>query len=77
MQLVFETYIVISIYLSHTLSFSHSLLRAKEVLRDLKSVEKSSDVSESYAMGFGLGFRVMGVKAGRIKLNTTLEYCSR
>ena len=30
----------------------------------MKCVEKSSDLSESYAMGFGLGFRVMGVKAG-------------
>ena len=38
--------------------------RAKEVLRDLKSVVKSTDAAESYAMGFGLGFRVMGVKAG-------------
>ena len=39
--------------------------RAKEVLRDLKSVVKSTDAAESYAMGFGLGFRVMGVKAGK------------
>lgn len=38
--------------------------RAKEVLRDLKSVVKSTDAAETYAMGFGLGFRVMGVKAG-------------
>lgn len=50
-------------------SLSRSLLelspyRAKEVLRDLKSVHKSTDAAESYAMGFGLGFRVMGVKAG-------------
>lgn len=34
------------------------------MLRDLKSVVKSTDAAESYAMGFGLGFRVMGVKAG-------------
>ena len=33
-------------------------------MRDLKSVHKSTDAAESYAMGFGLGFRVMGVKAG-------------
>ena len=38
----------------------------------MKSVEKSSDVSESYAMGFGLGFRVMGVKAGTTKVYTTI-----
>jgi trehalose 6-phosphate synthase/phosphatase len=36
---------------------------AKEVLRDLKSVEKA-DITDSYAVGFGMGFRVMGVKAG-------------
>lgn len=35
------------------------------MLRDLKSVVKSTDAAESYAMGFGLGFRVMGVKAGK------------
>lgn len=34
-------------------------------MRDLKSVVKSTDAAESYAMGFGLGFRVMGVKAGK------------
>ena len=34
------------------------------MLRDLKCVEKSNEKSESVAMGFGLGFRVMGVKAG-------------
>lgn len=38
--------------------------RAKEVLRDLKSVVKSNEKSDCVAMGFGLGFRVMGVKAG-------------
>ena len=40
------------------------MFRAKEVLRDLKCVEKSNEKSESVAMGFGLGFRVMGVKTG-------------
>jgi hypothetical protein len=57
--------------LSHslpTLAFSWIVAhRAKEVLRDLKSVHKSTDAAESYAMGFGLGFRVMGVKAGENK----------
>ena len=43
---------------------SYFSCRAKEVLRDLKCVEKSNEKSESVAMGFGLGFRVMGVKAG-------------
>ena len=50
--------------------------RAKEVLRDLKSVVKSTDAAESYAMGFGLGFRVMGVKAGMsVCCFVTLFFC--
>jgi hypothetical protein len=37
---------------------------AREVLKDLKSVEKCNDAFESYSVGFGMGFRIMGVKAG-------------
>lgn len=37
---------------------------AKEVLRDLKCVEKSSAPTDRLAVGFGMAFRVMGVKAG-------------
>lgn len=44
---------------------------AKEVLRDLKSVQKSTDLGENLAVGFGMGFRVMGVKAGFQPLNST------
>ena len=35
-----------------------------QVLQDLKSVEKSDDVNSYSAMGFGMGFRVMGLKSG-------------
>ena len=36
---------------------------AKHVLHDIKSVEKEIDQSQNFAVGFGMGFRVMGVKA--------------
>ena len=35
-----------------------------QVLQDLKAVEKSDDVNSYSAMGFGMGFRVMGLKTG-------------
>ena len=58
-------HVPLAIY-SHLLSYTATWsYRAKEVLRDLKSVVKSTDAAETYAMGFGLGFRVMGVKAGK------------
>mmetsp|Transcript_25483 Transcript_25483/g.24368 ORF Transcript_25483/g.24368 Transcript_25483/m.24368 type:complete len:1128 (+) Transcript_25483:151-3534(+) len=44
---------------------------AKEVLKDLKSVEKCNDAFESYSVGFGMGFRIMGVKAGFHTLDMT------
>jgi len=43
---------------------------AKEVLHDLKSVEKA-DITDAYSVGFGMGFRVMGVKAGFHPLDMT------
>jgi trehalose 6-phosphate synthase/phosphatase len=49
------------------LEFSTRLTTANwtlQVLQDLKSVEKSEDMSSYSAMGFGMGFRVMGVKSG-------------
>ena len=43
---------------------------ATEVLRDLSQVQKSNDASAYSALGFGMGFRVMGVKAGFLPINT-------
>ena len=37
---------------------------AIQVLNDLKNVEKSEDIGAYSALGFGMAFRVMGVKAG-------------
>ena len=37
---------------------------AKHVLHDLKAVEKSSDPNASYALGFGMKYKVMNLKAG-------------
>ena len=37
---------------------------ATQMLCDLKCVEKSADHSAYSGMGFGMGFRVMGIKAG-------------
>ena len=49
------------------LEFSERLTTVKwatQVLYDLKCVEKSTDHSAYSGVGFGMGFRVMGVKAG-------------
>jgi len=43
-----------------------------QVLQDLKSVEKSEDVSSYSAVGFGMGFRVMGVKSGFEPVDTSV-----
>ena len=37
---------------------------AMEVLHDIKSVERSENNSDNFSVGFGMGFRVVGVKAG-------------
>lgn len=37
---------------------------ATEVLKDLKGVEKTEDPTATVSMGLGVGFRVMGVRAG-------------
>ncbi len=37
---------------------------ATQVLHDLKCVTKNDDPTENFAVGFGMGYRVMGVKAG-------------
>ncbi len=42
-----------------------------QVLQDLKSVEKSDDVNSYSAMGFGMGFRVMGMKSGFEPVDTS------
>jgi len=45
---------------------------AIQVLHDLTSVEKSvNDGQENFAVGFGMGFRVMGVKAGFHELDVS------
>lgn len=44
---------------------------AKQVLQDLKSIEKSDDPNDMQTFGFGTGFRVMGVRAGFQTLNVT------
>jgi trehalose 6-phosphate synthase/phosphatase len=37
---------------------------AQHVLLDLKSVERSDEPMENFSLGFGMGYRVMGVKTG-------------
>jgi trehalose 6-phosphate synthase/phosphatase len=45
---------------------------AIQVLQDIISVEKNTSVGqENFAVGFGMGFRVMGVKAGFHELDVT------
>ena len=44
---------------------------ANHVLHDLKTVQKNTEPSENFAVGFGMGFRVMGVKAGFQPLDLT------
>ena len=43
---------------------------AKELLHDLKAVPKNSDPSTSFAVGFGLHYKVMDLKAGFKPLDT-------
>lgn len=43
---------------------------AYHILSDLKSVEKSRDIRQTYAVGFGMQFKVMDLKAGSRALNT-------
>jgi len=45
---------------------------ALQVLQDLNSVNKNIDEGDSFAVGFGMGFRVMGVKAGFHELDVSL-----
>eukprot|EP00981_Chlorochromonas_danica_P005361 scaffold1084_cov250-Ochromonas_danica.AAC.12 len=47
---------------------------AKHVLRDLKSVEVSSDPNSSYGVGFGMQFKIMNLKSGFLPLDTK-EIC--
>lgn len=44
---------------------------AMHVLHDLKAVEKNVDPSENFSVGFGMGYRVVGVKAGFQPLDST------
>lgn len=47
---------------------------AKHILYDLKSVERSDDPSANYAVGFGLQYKVMNLKAGFLPLDVQ-EVC--
>eukprot|EP00600_Ochromonadales_sp_CCMP1393_P004943 CAMPEP_0174970528 /NCGR_PEP_ID=MMETSP0004_2-20121128/9438_1 /TAXON_ID=420556 /ORGANISM="Ochromonas sp., Strain CCMP1393" /LENGTH=1105 /DNA_ID=CAMNT_0016220279 /DNA_START=122 /DNA_END=3439 /DNA_ORIENTATION=- len=47
---------------------------ATQVLNDLKSVEKSSDPDSNFAVGFGMQYKIMDLKAGFNELNSD-EVC--
>jgi hypothetical protein len=52
---------------------------AIHVLDELKAVEKSTDINASYAVGFGMQYKIMDLKAGFQALNVKevciVKYC--